>query len=282
MKKRLFLFAAYDKDGVVGPSLLWYVKSLSKIGDVVLVADNSLAPAEMEKLEPWCAYCSGCSHGEYDFGSYKRAFSWAKDNLELSSYDYIYLVNDSVYGPLSELYPYIIQMEALGTEAFSFVLNPNRRHAHLQSWFIGLQESVASQPWFEEFLMSVSKEESKTDVCVKYETGLTRLLKSNGVSFDALLKLSGRKIYNEVKKLYLMDFPFVKKAAFTRHNGSLGRQLLYVLGKVSDECREMIIQDAQRTLGAGYVDWLLCRNPFEIARRYMGYLAVKLGLRRTS
>ena len=36
--KRLFLFAAYEKTGVVGDSLLWYLKNLAMSGDVVLVA----------------------------------------------------------------------------------------------------------------------------------------------------------------------------------------------------------------------------------------------------
>lgn len=276
MKKRLFLFAAYDKTALVGPALVWYLKSLSHLGDVVFVADSDIKQSELDKLSGLCIYAQASSHGEYDFGSYKRAYFWAKDNLSLKSYDYLYLVNDSVYGPLFDLAPYVYQMEALGTEAFSFVLNPNRRHAHLQSWFVGLERSVFSQSWFEEFMASVRRESNKLDVCIKYETGLTNELKAHDVSFDALLKLSGRKIYNSVKSLYLMDFPFIKKSAFTRHNGSLGRQLCYVLDRLSDDCREMIIEDVSRNLGERYVSTLLTRNPFAIACRYIKYLSSKL------
>ena len=38
--KRLFLFAGYDRDGIVDDSLLWYLKSLSGLGDIVFVMDN--------------------------------------------------------------------------------------------------------------------------------------------------------------------------------------------------------------------------------------------------
>ena len=39
--------------------------------------------SELEKLAPYCLYTSGIRHGEYDFGSYKRAYIWAKQNLNL-------------------------------------------------------------------------------------------------------------------------------------------------------------------------------------------------------
>ena len=49
--KRLFLFAAYEEAGVVGESLLWYLRSLSEVGDVVLVADSDIDSAELEALK---------------------------------------------------------------------------------------------------------------------------------------------------------------------------------------------------------------------------------------
>lgn len=282
MKKRLFLFAAYDKSGQASDALLWYLKSLSRFGDVVLVADSAMEDEQMERLSDVCLHAEAQAHGEYDFGSYKRAFAWASQDLALSSYDYLYLVNDSVYGPLFELDTYFYQMEAMGTPAFSFVFNPHRRNPHLQSWFVGMDRSVFTASWFADFLLSVRGESSKIDVCVKYEHGLTQLLMANSVQMDALLKLPGKSIYNSVKKLFLMDFPFVKKAAFTRHKGSLGAQLSYVLDRVPEECRDMILEDAGRIYGKAYVDKLLTRNPLVIAARYLSYLCTKLGLRRIS
>ena len=44
-------------------------------------------------------------HSEYDFGSYKRAYNWAQENLDTAEYEFVYLVNDSVYGPLFDLNP---------------------------------------------------------------------------------------------------------------------------------------------------------------------------------
>jgi lipopolysaccharide biosynthesis protein len=274
--KRLFLFAAYEEAGVVGESLLWYLKSLSKVGDVVLVADSDIEPVQLEPLGPYCLYAQAVRHEEYDFGSYKRANAWANANLDLSSYDYVYMVNDSVYGPLYELEDYILKMEAMGVPAFSLIVNPHKRHPHMQSWFIGLDRSVFLQEWFASFLASVKKEANKNDICVIYETGLTELVTEKGVPYKGLYEVSGKKIYNSVKDLYNAGLPFVKKAAFTRHDGSLGAQLKYVVDHLDADAQNAILADAKRVYGAEYVEGLLTSNTLTIAGRYLSYLFSKI------
>ena len=116
--KRLFLFAFYDPQGVVGEAALRYLEALRALGDIVLATDSDLRPGEAEKLAPLVVSYEAARHGEYDFGSYKRAFRQA----DLSGYDVVYLVNDSVVGPLRPLEPYLLRMEALGTDAFGLVL----------------------------------------------------------------------------------------------------------------------------------------------------------------
>lgn len=274
--KRLFLFAAYEEAGVVGESLLWYLKSLSKVGDVVLVADSDIDSSELEAIKPYCIYAQAARHQEYDFGSYKRAYAWAAANLDLASYDYIYLVNDSVYGPLYDLESYLQRMEKMAVPAYSLVVNPHKRHPHMQSWFIGLDRNVFLQEWFAFFLTSVKKEANKNDICVIYETGFTELITKKGLLYKGLFEVSGKKIYNSVKELYCAGLPFVKKAAFTRHNGSLGAQLKYVVDHLDTDVQTAVIADAKRVYGAEYIDGLLTSNPLTIAGRYLSYLIGKI------
>ena len=141
--KRLFLFAFYDPQGIVGEGALRYLEALGALGDVVLATDCDLQDGEADKLAPLVESFSASRHGEYDFGSYKRAFLQA----DVSPYDVVYLVNDSVVGPLYPLEPYLTRMEALGTEAFGLVLNPDRRNPHLQSWFVGLKKTALYGNW---------------------------------------------------------------------------------------------------------------------------------------
>jgi len=274
--KRLFLFAAYDPDGIVGDSLIYHLKALSAHGDIVLAADNDFNPGELEKLRPFVKHAEASRHGEYDFGSYKRAFCAAVSKFGIESYETLYLVNDSVFGPLSDIGASLESMENLGTPAFGLVFNPNRRNPHLQSWFMGFRKSVFLSDWFSEFMLSVKALKSKSDVCIMYETGLTAMLGVHGVNYAALYRVGGKGIYNSVRKLYCRGLPYVKKSSFTRHCGSLGAQLKYVMDRVDADCRSAILSDAARLFGKEYMDSLFTRNVFRISYRYLSYLCNKL------
>ena len=146
----------------------------------------------------------------------------------------------------------------------------------MQSWFIGLDRTVFLQDWFAAFLASVKKEANKNDICVIYETGLTKLMEERGVPYKGLYEVSGKKIYNAVKMLYHAGLPFIKKSAFTRHNGSLGCQLKYVLDSLDADVQSAILNDARRVYGTEYIDGLLTSNKLTVAGRYLSYLLKKL------
>ena len=269
--RRLFLFAFYDAQGIVGETDLYYLNELKKLGDVSFAADTSLSECEKSKLDG-IRLAFAAPHGEYDFGSYKRAFQ----GPELDDYDYVYLVNDSVVGPLYVLEPYLLRMEASGDEAFGLGWRPSRKHGHLQSWFIGLGPEVFRSHWFSAFLESVRPLGSKDEICTLYEIGLTKLLKEHGISFSGLFSLKGKSIYNAPLRLYRMGFPFIKKASFIRHQGDMGRELAMVMDHIEPALNQAVTSDFDRLEGEGYMKRLLSRSRITMARRYLLYLKDKL------
>ena len=270
--KRLFLFAFYDPQGVVGEPALRYLEALRGLGDVVLATDCDLQPGEAEKFAPLVVSFTAARHGEYDFGSYKRAFAQA----DLSGYDFVYLVNDSVVGPLYPLEPYLRRMEALGTDAFGLVLHPSRTGRHLQSWFIGLKPSVFRAPWFREFIGGVEALGRKEDVCNRYENGLARLLEAHSVTYAGLWELRGKAIYNAVGRLSRQGFPFLKKSAFTRHGGSLGPAVSKALLKGDPAMADAVVADLDRLYGEAYRRAFLTAGPLRAFGRYLRYLSGKI------
>jgi lipopolysaccharide biosynthesis protein len=269
--KRLFLFACYDPQGVVGEALLRYLEALQPLGDVVLATDCDLQPGEAERLAPLALSCQVSRHGEYDFGSYKRAYLQA----DLTGYDVLYLVNDSVVGPLFPLEPYLLRMEALGTDAFGLVLHPSRHGRHLQSWFIGLRPAVFRAPWFREFLAGVTAAGSKEEVCDRYENGLARELDAHSIPYAGLWELRGKSVYNAVGRLSREGFPFLKKSAFTRHGGSLGPAVAKALAKAEPAMAQAVIADMDRLYGEDYRRSFLSAGRLRAFGRYLGYLARK-------
>lgn len=270
--RRLFLFAFFDPQGVVGEAALRYLEALHALGDIIVAADCELQPGEAEKLAPLVVSYTASRHGEYDFGSYKRAFLQA----DLSGYDVVYLVNDSVVGPLYPLEPYLLRMEGLGVDAFGLALNPSRHGRHLQSWFIGLKPSVFRAPWFRAFLVGVEAQGRKEDVCIRYENGLARLLDAHSASYSGLWELRGKSIYNAVGRLSRRGFPFLKRSAFTRHGGSLGPAVARVLSKADPAMTDAVVADMDRLFGEEYRRSFLSATPLRAFGLYLRYLSGKL------
>ena len=75
MIKRLFLFAGYDKNGIIDDALLMYVSALNKLSDVIVCMDSDCTNDELQKLQNITIHAMAARHGEYDFGSYKRAYN---------------------------------------------------------------------------------------------------------------------------------------------------------------------------------------------------------------
>ena len=260
--RRLFVFAAYDRENTVKESLIRYLEELARFGDISFCADCSMDLATLPDFGGRLVGAMAERHGEYDFGSYKRAF-FAVDR---SLYDIIYFVNDSVFGPFEDLGPYLERMENLGTDAFGLVMNSRRSGPHLHSWFLGFKPYVFNAAWFTDFLHSVTKEQSKTDVCIKYEVGLSELLNRHSIPNKALFYVNRKRIYNKPYSLYLQGLPFVKKDSFVRHNGCLQGQLSRLLKRLDPSLASVILGETGP----------LCTNPFALSFRYLSYLFWKI------
>lgn len=274
--KRLFLFAGYDKDGIVDDALIYYVSQLSKHGDVVLYMDNDCKKTETNKLKNYTLFAGAEKHGEYDFGSYKRAFQYAHNKDLLKNYDYIYLVNDSVFGPVFNIQKTLKEIESLKSDAAGMVISKHKTHSFMESWFVRLNNKIATSEWFYDFITNVKQEEFKYIITVKYEHGLTNTIKNNGCTFDSLFVYHGRFTYNNPKYLFKHGCPFVKKASFTRHNGDLGSQVKYILNHCDKKATESIIKTANRIYGNEYMDNFLTYNIFKIFIRKITYALKKI------
>jgi len=219
MQKRLFIFAAYDRDGIIDETLMYYLRSLSDMGDIIFTMDSDITNTELDKVKKisHMLHAAAIRHGEYDFGSYKRGYIYALENNLLENYDYIYLVNDSVYGPMFNLMPILEKMEseyagnAFGMIGLHSTINDQYGYPdHVQSWFVGIAAPICRTPWFESFMRGVSHQSSKNQIVWKYEVGLSQLLMGHNIKIGKLeKKICGLKIYDG----YIKSIPFIKKLA---------------------------------------------------------------------
>lgn len=274
--KRLFIFAGYDANGIIDDALIYHISQLHKFGDIVLCMDCDCKKSETDKIKKYCFHIMALRHGEYDFGSYKRAYAWARDNKILNNYDVMYLLNDSVFGPTLNIHDTLMRAETEKNDAMGLVVSEHRTHSFMESWFIRLNKKVFMSGWFDKFMNSISHEARKSIITVKYEHGLSNLISHNNCSWGGVYTVWGRYTYNNPKKLFKRGCPFIKKASFTRHNGAIGNQIKYILKYCDTRAATAILKTADRIYGTNYMSWLLTSNPLKIMIRKIKYAKQKI------
>ncbi len=274
--KCLFLFAGYDKDGIIDDALIYYLRALSNHGDIILCLDSNCSKKEIAKTNKYTIKTIASKHGEYDFGSYKRAYIYAYDKNILKNYDFVYMVNDSVFGPMFDIKQTLQSMQSATTDAVGIVVATHKTHSYMESWFVQLNKKIFISKWFYDFITSVQHEEYKYIITVKYEHGLTNIIKNNDCSYSGIYTCRGRFTYNNPKKLFKYGCPFIKKSCFTRHNGGLGKQIQYVLKHSNKNAVKSITKTANRVYGEKYMKWFLTNNPLKIISRNLKYSLYKI------
>ena len=78
--KSLCIFAHWDRDKIIDDYVIYYIKALKEVCEtIIFVSDCNLEASETSKLDNIADFVLAQKHGEYDFGSYKRGFLFAKE-----------------------------------------------------------------------------------------------------------------------------------------------------------------------------------------------------------
>lgn len=179
-KRRLAVYAAYDADGFVDKADIYYIRALQEIADnIIYIADNELIAGEAEKISKEVNYIKAEKHGEYDFGSYKRGFMYAKEHGMLDDIEELILCNDSCYAPIHPFKPIFDKMQNEQIDFWGITENIEIAR-HIQSYFMVFRPQVFKTKAFENFLASVKPQKKVRDVIENYEIGLSQsLIKAN-------------------------------------------------------------------------------------------------------
>ena len=102
-------------------------------------------------------------HGEYDFGSYKRGWDWARASGALAESDELLLCNDSCYGPFHPFGSVFAAMAARPCDFWGLSMFQIRDkqtkslHYHFQSFFLVFRRRVFESEVFTGFMASIRK-----------------------------------------------------------------------------------------------------------------------------
>ncbi len=258
---RVAVFAHYDRDNLIQDYVVFYVQELKKVVDnIIFVSDSDVKLEELNKIKDYVTHSIVGKHGEYDFGSYKRGFLYAKANNLLENCEELVFCNDSCYGPIYPFENVFDAMSARECDYWGLTYNPvgitkTKRNPlyedntpHVQSFFVTFKPQVFNSDVFAEFINGVKQEKDKFLIIINYEIGLSKLLRQNGFKESVYCESSLNRecaFWFHYKKLNFHDkCPLIKTSVIRQmKKGNRRNNLLKMLSKYINYDIQLIQKD---------------------------------------
>lgn len=259
--KRYVVFAGYNKDGVIAPYVLTYLKGLNEIADgVVYIADSELKEGEEKKLKGLVIHTEHKRHNEYDWGSYKRGFNWLKRKGYLSRAKELVFANDSTYAPLGGSFKPMFEKMDKRTDIDFWGDSQNKAfQPHVQSYFMVMRRNVFETWAFQRFMLGIEHLPYSSMYITEYEVALTTRLARLGFKWDSYIDYEhfpleeGGKIVdiNSYPLTAVRDFGhlFLKRRTFTTDLAILedrGELLRYIAKVYPKNYQEIVCEIEQK------------------------------------
>jgi rhamnosyltransferase len=267
--RRAIVLAHFDADGDFAPHVQHALTMYRDVAEHLVVASNSAKrlPASLATIVD--TFLPRENIG-YDFGAWRAGLA----TLRIDDFDEVLCVNDSVFGPLADIAPTLIDPGVAVADLWGMVRSDQnaRRDAarvpHLQSWFLGFRRRLLESDAFAEFWRTCEPCDTKLEVIERYEIGFTARMADAGFQvaglYDAttaprvtlrevwphlslssprrswrLLRKSRRSSHNPSELLWwrLWDagIPYVKVGLFTKNHYGLDlRQVMTELQRRFD------------------------------------------------
>lgn len=193
--KRAIIFAHYDKDGVVDPHVEFMLRAYRRHADRLIVISAGGREAAVAPLRAWCDVALVRENVGHDFCSWKLGVEYLGD---VSAYDEILFVNDSIYGPLFDLQR-LFDGVATRTEDFWGLVRSHQIGTHIQSFFFCFRRRPIRDGFFQRFWDSVEPQPSKQMLIEHYEVGLTGQLMAAGYTTFALFDQQEMSLFARIR-----------------------------------------------------------------------------------
>jgi len=212
--RELCLFVTFSERTEIKSYVASHVRSfLGKNVDVVLIinTENFDQPVQnIESIPEEVAVCVRENKG-FDFGAWSQVMS----ELAFDELDRLYLINDSIYGPLNdESFNKLIDRIRNSKSDFIGLTFNNKYFFHLQSYFLVFNRRILNCNEFFIYMKNIMQLPVKSMVIEFYEIRLTQFLKNLGFNCEPIYELKGKEganiVYKFPRELVEAGFPYVK------------------------------------------------------------------------
>jgi hypothetical protein len=223
----LAVFSHFDRDGLVAPHVLRYVRDLAGAVDrLIVVSTADLAGPDRGELAGLGELIVRENIG-YDFYSWKVGLDTVGD---WTGYDRVLLANDSVVGPLRPM-PEILRTGPGSPADFWGMTASHEITPHVQSWFLVFERAALDSPELAGFWREMTPISDRRSVIVRYELGLSRLLLGAGLRPGAFLHPNRTQFVRAMRRFEKVLRSQPERAAWARkisgaHSDAQWREVL--------------------------------------------------------
>ncbi len=211
-KKRCCIFVFYDFEGIVDDYVVYLLESLEKVIDNMIVVTNACLTEESRKiLKDHSEHLIERDNIGFDAGAYKDVLYSMGGKSYFSTYDELFLINDTFYGPIYALDKIFEKMDCVKEDFWGltrcsvdekktkFGLFP-----HIQSYFIVLKNRILNDEKFYDFFEKMIYPSSIEEAVIVFEVGLSQYLYSFGYSSTTYIDIcGGSEIMNRLQNAYI-------------------------------------------------------------------------------
>ena len=186
-RRRLVLFAHFDRKDEVDPDVVFYLERLHRSGSTIVFVSGSprLKVATTEAIKPFCAGIYTRETLSLDFGSWHLAWALVEARgWKLESFDELLLANDSVYGPLFDLKEMFAKRD--GADLYG-VVESKEYVSHLQSFFLLWALNERTVPFLRRFWREFQYIANKDKLIQRYEIGMSVAARAQGFAVKAYI-----------------------------------------------------------------------------------------------
>lgn len=175
-RNRVCLYSHFDRDSLLAPHVLQALAAVSRLGFRIhfITTSRHLHPGVIEAVSPYCDRLIHKDNHGLDFGAWR--LGWRL--LDREGLDELLLLNDSVYGPLTDLTPIFARMDGEACDFWGITDSWDKKY-HLQSYFLVIRRQLLASRVFDRFWDSFWLVNHKGYIVNRCEIGLTqRFLKA--------------------------------------------------------------------------------------------------------
>jgi hypothetical protein len=171
------LFASHTPLPLLPEYIYYYLGEIKKAGfSIVFISSSTMSEVDTKRLSAICSIVFEKENKGADFGAWCCVLKHLHYGV---TYKTLYLCNDSVFGPLIPFDEINKKFQSIEDDILG-ITDSYQGGYHIQSYFIGLKESVLQSVEWKEFWSCMKFQKEKAQIITYHEIGLSKaLLKGN-------------------------------------------------------------------------------------------------------